>query len=114
MPAINTEIMEVFNDMKDLQTILAMLDRDPKCGKLLPTAQLVQLFQDARPLGSKGLAILAQVLDACTEQMYEYYRPLTDLFREEILAGKPDEKTIQTGIALGILDDEEWENEKWN
>ena len=100
--------------MKDLQTILATLDRDPKCGKLLPTAQLVQLFQDARPLNRDGLAILVQVMDACTEQMYEYYRPLADLFREEISIGQPDEQTIRTGIALGILDDEEWENEKWN
>ena len=100
--------------MKDLQTILATLDRDPKCGKLLPTAQLVQLFQDARPLGREGLAILAQVMDACTELMYEYYRPMIDLFREEIRTAQPDQQTIRTGIALGILDDEEWENKKWN
>ena len=100
--------------MKDLQMILSMLDRDPKCGKLLPTAQLVQLFQDARPLNQEGLAILVQVMDACTEQMYEYYRPMIDLFREEIRMAKPDEQTIRTGIALGILDDEEWEGELWN
>lgn len=95
--------------MKDLKTILTALDRDPKCGKLLPTAQLVQQFQAARPLDQEGLAVLAQVMDACTEQMYEHYRPLIDLFREEIRTGKPDEQTIRTGIALGILDDEEWE-----
>ena len=95
--------------MKDLQTILAMLDRDPKCGKLLPTAQLVQLFQDARPLECEGLAVLAQCMEACTEQIYEYYRPLVDIFREEILTAQPDEQTIRRGIALGILDDEDWE-----
>lgn len=94
---------------KDLKTILATLDRDPKCGKLLPTAQLVHLFQVARPLDREGLAILAQVMDACTEQMYEHYRPLVDLFREEIRKGAPDKQTIRTGIALGILDDEDWE-----
>lgn len=98
-----------FGYMKDLQTILAALDKDPKCGKLLPTAQLVQLFQDARPLNGEGLSVLAQCLEACTEQMYEFYRPLVDLFREEIRTAKPDEQTVRTGIALGILDDEEWE-----
>ncbi len=95
--------------MKDLQMLLASLDRDPKCGKLLPAAQLVQQFQAARPLSREDLAVLAQCMDACTEQMYEYYRVLIDIFREDIRLVQPDEETIRLGVALGILDDEEWE-----
>ncbi len=98
-----------FGSMKDLQTILAMLDKDPKCGKLLPTAQLVEMFQAARPLDREGLAVMAQCMEACTEQMYEFYRVMIDIFREDIRAAQPDQQTIRMGIALGILDDEEWE-----
>lgn len=95
--------------MKDLQTLLAMLDTDAKCSKRLPTAQLVQEIQTARPLDAGGLSVLAQCIDACTEQLYEHYRALIDIFREEIRLVQPDGETIHLGIALGILDDEEWE-----
>ena len=95
--------------MKDLQTLLATLDRDPKGGKLLLTEPFVQEFRSACPLDANGLHVLAQCMEACSEQMYEYYRVLIDLFREQIQKVQPDEETIRIGISLGILDDEEWE-----
>ena len=95
--------------MKDLQTLLSALDKDAKGGKLLPTEQLVEEFRAACPLDREGLLILAQCMDACSEQIYEYYRPLIELFRKEIRRTQPDEETIRLGIALGILDDEELE-----
>lgn len=95
--------------MKDLQTLLASLDRDPKGGKLLLTESFVQEFCSARPLNTQDLRVLAKCLEECSEQMYEFYRVLIDLFREEIQHVQPDAETIRTGIALGILDDEEWE-----
>lgn len=95
--------------MKDLQTLLASLDRDPKGGKLLLTESFVQEFCSARPLNAQDLRVLAKCLEECSEQMYEFYRVLIDLFREEIQHVQPDAETIRTGIALGILDDEEWE-----
>ena len=95
--------------MKDLQTLLASLDRDPKGGKLLPTESFVQEIGAARPLDPQGLHVLAQCLEACSEQMYEHYRVMIDVFREEIQKVQPDEETARLGIALGILDDEEWE-----
>lgn len=95
--------------MKDLQTLLAMLDTDAKSGKRLPAARLVQEIQAARPLDARGLHVLAQCIGACTEQLYEHYRALIDIFREEICLVRPDVETIRLGIALGILDDEEWE-----
>jgi len=95
--------------MKDLQTLLASLDRDPKGGKLLPTESFVQEILSARPLDTNGLHILAQCLEECSEQMYEFYRVLIDLFREEIQKVQPDAETIRIGIELGILDDEELE-----
>ena len=101
--------MGEFDLMKDLQTLLASLDRDPKGGKLLLTESFVQKIRAARPLDSHGLLVLAQCLEACSEQMYEHYRVLIDIFREEIRQLQPDEETIRLGIALGILDDEEWE-----
>ena len=95
--------------MKDLQTLLASLDREPKGGKLLLTESFVQEFCSARPLHEQDLRVLAKCLEECSEQMYEFYRVLIDLFREEIQHVQPDAETIRTGIALGILDDEEWE-----
>lgn len=95
--------------MKDLQTLLASLDRDPKGGKLLPTESFVQEICNARPLDRQGLHMLAQCLEECSEQMYEFYRVMIDVFREEIRNAEPDAETIRTGISLGILDDEEWE-----
>ena len=94
--------------MTDARTLLDGLDRDVKSGKLLPTADLVGLFQAARPLDGRALAVLAECLKECSEQIYEYYRPLIDMFREDILHAVPEEQTVRTGIALGILDDEEW------
>ena len=95
--------------MKDLQTLLSMLDRDVRAGKFLPTAQLTEEFTSSRPLNSHDLHVLVQCLIECSEQVYEYYRPLIDLFREEIRHTSPDEETIGLAIALGILDDEDWE-----
>lgn len=93
--------------MKDLQTILAQLERSR--GQALPTAQLVEQFQNARPLDQAGLSVLMGCIAQCSEQIYEHYRALVDLFREEVLHTKPDAETIRLSIALGILDDEEWE-----
>lgn len=94
--------------MTDVQTLLSALDRDNKSGKLLPTPQLVQTFQAMRPLDAAKMAMLAQCLEECSEQIYEFYRELIDIFREDISCASPDEQTVLTGIALGILDDEEW------
>lgn len=95
--------------MKDLQTLLDGLERDRTSGKALPTAQLVEAFRAARPLGREELYTLAQCISECTEQMYEHYRALADIFREEVLTTTPDAQTIRLGIQLGLLDDEEWE-----
>ena len=98
--------------------LLKQLDRDVKSGKLLPAAELVGFFQSARPLDGEALAVLAECLKECSEQIYEHYRPLIDMFREDILSAVPDEQTVRTGIALGILDDEEWQmtggKNEWN
>ena len=95
--------------MKDLQTLLSTLDRDARGGKLLPTPQLVEACYASRPLNGHDLHVLVQCLIECSEQVYEYYRPLIDLFREEIRHTAPDEETIRLALALGILDDEEME-----
>jgi len=94
--------------MKDLQSLLAALDRDPKGGMLLPTMELAETFRLACPLDTDQLYMLARCLEECSEQIYEYYRLLIDLFRAEVSTGKPDEQTIRIGIRLGILDDEVW------
>lgn len=102
-------IMGEFGPMKDLQTLLAGLDRDRVCGKALPTAQLAEEFRSARPLSREDLYTLAQCIAECTEQLYEHYRALVNLFREEVQHTAPDAQTIRLGIQLGLLDDEEWE-----
>lgn len=102
-------IMGEFGPMKDLQTLLAGLDRDRVCGKALPTAQLAEEFRAACPLDQHGLWTLIRCIDACSEQLYEHYRALADLFREEVQHTAPDAQTIRLGIQLGLLDDEEWE-----
>ena len=95
--------------MKELQSLFAGLDRDARGGMLLPTAQLVEAFKAARPLDQEKLHFLAQCLVECSEQIYEHYRVLIDIFREEIRRITPDDDTLRTGIALGIVDDEDWE-----
>lgn len=95
--------------MKDLQTLLSALGRDAKTGLPLPDEQLVQAFEAACPLDQEGLSTLVRCIDECSEMIYEHYRALIDLFRQEIRHTQPDEETILKGIALGILDDEEWE-----
>lgn len=95
--------------MKELQTILSELGKDPKTGLPLPDAQLVEYFRTACPLDQAGLTTLIGCIAECSEAIYEHYRALIDLFRQEIRRIQPDEETILKGIALGILDDEEWE-----
>ena len=92
--------------MKDLQSILSALDRDPKGGMLLPTMELAEMFRQSCPLSTEELHTLARCLEECSEQLYEFYRPMIDTFRAEVMTGKPDEETLRTGLALGILDDE--------
>ena len=97
-----------FVHMKDARSLLSSLDRDPKSGKLLPTSQLAETFRLACPLDSEGLLTLAQCLNECSEQIYEFYRPLIDLFRAEIRHACPDEETIRIAVSLGIADDEDF------
>jgi len=92
--------------MKDLQSLLATLDRDPKSGMLLPTLELAEMFREACPLSAGELHTLARCLEECSEQIYEFYRPMIDTFRAEVMTGKPDEETLRIGLRLGILDDE--------
>ena len=92
--------------MKDLQTLLAGLENNR--GKAVPTAQLAEEFRSACPLDREGLSTLVRCIDACTEMLYEHYRALVDLFREEARHTLPDAATIRLAIELGILDDEEW------
>ena len=92
--------------MKDLQSLLTALDRDPKGGMLLPTQELADMFREACPLGTSELYTLARCLEECSEQIYEFYRPMIDTFRAEVMTGKPDEETLRIGLRLGILDDE--------
>lgn len=101
--------MGEFGHMKDLQTLLSALGKDPKTGLPLPDAQLVAYFRAACPLDQAGLSTLIGCIAECSEAIYEHYRVLIDLFRQEIRHIQPDEETILKGIALGILDDEEWE-----
>lgn len=92
--------------MKDLQSLLSALDRDAKGGMLLPTMELAETFRQACPLDTEGLYTLARCLEECSEQIYEYYRPMIDTFRAEVCTGKPNGETIRIGVRLGILDDE--------
>jgi len=100
--------MGEFVHMKDFQTLLSALDRDPKSGKLLPTPQLAETFRLACPLDREGLFALVQCLNECSEQIYEYYRPMIDLFRAEIRHTCPDEETMRIAVSLGIADDEDF------
>lgn len=93
--------------MKELETLLAGLAVDAKTGRLLPTAQLVEAAQALCPMDDGALLALAGCLEACSEEIYEYYRPLVDLFRQQVRLGAP-EYAIRTGLALGLLDDEDW------
>ena len=95
--------------MKELQTILSALEKDPKTGLPLPDAQLVEYFQTVCPLDQAGLSTLIGCIAECSEAIYEHYRALIDLFREEVKRTAPDTETIRLAIRLGILDDEEWE-----
>ena len=92
--------------MKDLQSILSALDRDPKSGMLLPTLELAGMFREACPLNTEELHTLARCLEECSEQIYEFYRPMIDTFRAEVMSGKANEESIEIGLRLGILDDE--------
>ena len=100
--------------MNEIQTLLTALDRDPKSGKLLPTPQLVLAVERACPLDPQGLALLARCLMECSEQIYEYYRPMADVFRAQARLCQPEEATLRAGMALGLLDDEDWEVQPWN
>ena len=93
--------------LKDLQTLLSALDRDPKSGMLLPTPELAETFLAARPLSTDELYTLARCLEECSEQIYEFYRPMIEVFRAGALAGKANAESIAIGLRLGILDDEE-------
>ena len=98
--------------MVDLQSMLSVLDRDAKSGKLLPEPKLAETFRQACPLCAEDLAALAQCLNECSEQIYEYYRPLVEIFRREMQHVRPDEATVRLVQALGIADDEDWERGK--
>ena len=41
-----------------------------------------------------------------SEQIYEFYRPMIDTFRAEVMRGNANEESIAIGLRLGILDDE--------
>ena len=92
--------------MKDLQSILSALDRDPKSGMLLPTLELADMFREACPLSIDELYTLARCLEECSEQIYEFYRPMINTFRAEVMRGNANEESIAIGLRLGILDDE--------
>ena len=92
--------------MKDLQSLLSALDRDPKSGMLLPTLELADMFREACPLNTEELHTLARCLEECSEQIYEFYRPMINTFRTEVMRGNANEESIAIGLRLGILDDE--------
>lgn len=101
--------MGEFGYMKDLKALLSALPRSG--GKALPTEQLADAFRSACPLDQHGLRALAECIAECSEQIYEHYRALVDIFRSEVRTTAPDAQTIRLGVSLGLLDDEEWEVE---
>ncbi len=94
--------------MKDFQRMMEALSRDSHSGKTLPTAELAQAAQSARPLNQEELAVLCRAIEDCSEQIYEYYRALVDVFRAEAKTTVPDAQTIRLAVKLGMLDDEVW------
>ena len=100
--------------MEQIKQLLSALDRDPKSGKLLPTPQLVWAVQSACPLSAEGMALVMRCLEECSEQIYEFYRPMADVLRAQSRLCRPDEDTIRAGISLGLWEDEDWEVRAWN
>lgn len=92
--------------MNALETLMDTLEQSG--GKKLPTAQLAQAAQASCPLNREELAVLCRCIAQCSEQLYEHYRALVDVFRAQAQRVCPDEATIRLAVSLGLLDDEEW------